>query len=207
MSSSAVTHYITNCPHQSQEKLHQLRAFIRNVIPEAEEVISYQMPAYKYHGMLVYFAGYEKHIGFYPTGSGIKHFEAMLTDYKFSKGTIQFKLDHDLPIDLIEQIITFRVAENLNKAQKKKLHTCVNGHNFKKSSECRTCPICEKETKLANPFLEKFSAPARRALEKEGIITLEKLAFYKPEQLLQLHGFGPSSLKVIDELLNTNKSR
>jgi uncharacterized protein YdhG (YjbR/CyaY superfamily) len=207
MSSSAVTLYINNCPPQSQEKLHQLRAFIRNVIPEAEEVISYKMPAYKYHGMLVYFAGYEKHIGFYPTGSGIKHFEAMLSDYKFSKGTIQFKLDQELPFDLIEQIIAFRVAENLNKAQKKKLHTCVNGHNFKKSRECRTCPICKEETKLANPFLEKFSAPARRALEKEGITTLEKLAFYKPEQLLQLHGFGPSSLKVIDELLNTNKSR
>jgi predicted RecB family nuclease len=164
------------------------------------------MPAYKYHGMLVYFAGYEKHIGFYPTGSGIKHFEKMLSDYKFSKGTIQFKFDQELPFDLIEQIIAFRVAENLNKAQKKKLHTCVNGHNFKKSSECRTCPICEEETKLANPFLEKFSAPARRALEKEGITTLEKLAFYKPEQLLLLHGFGPSSLKVVVELLNTNKT-
>ncbi len=106
---------------------------------------------------------------------------------------------------MIKQIIAFRVAENLNKAQKKKLHTCENGHNFKKSSECRTCPICEEETKLANPFLEKFSAPARRALEKEGITTLEKSAFCKPEQLLQLHGFGPSSLKVIEELLNPNK--
>jgi uncharacterized protein YdhG (YjbR/CyaY superfamily) len=206
MSSSAVSLYIANCPPQTQEKLHQLRKFILSTIPEAEEVISYKMPAYKYHGMLIYFAGYEKHIGFYPTGSGIKHFEAFLGDYKFSKGTIQFKLDQDLPFDLIEQIIAFRVAENLNKAQKKKLHTCVNGHNFKKSSECRTCPICEEERKLANPFLEKFSAPARRALEKEGINTLEKLANYKPEQLLQLHEFGPSSLKVIEELLNTNKT-
>ena len=206
MSSSAVTLYITNCPPQSQEKLHQLRAFIRNVIPEAEEVISYKMPAYKYHGMLVYFAGYEKHIGFYPTGSGIKHFETMLSDYKFSKGTIQFKLDQELPFDLIEQIIAFRVAENLNKAQKKKLHTCVNGHNFKKSSECRVCPICEKEKKSTNTFLGKFSAPSRRALEKEGIATLEKLATYKPQQLLLLHGFGPSSLKVVEELLNTNKT-
>ena len=206
MSSSEVTHYITNCPQQCQEKLHQLRAFIRNAVPEAEEVISYQMPAYKYHGMLVYFAGYEKHIGFYPTGSGIKHFESMLSDYKFSKGTIQFKLDQDLPFDLIEQIIAFRVAENLNKAEKKKLHTCANGHNFKKSSECRVCPICEKEKKSTNTFLNKFSAPARRALEKEGITTLEKLAFYKPEQLLLLHGFGPSSLKVVVELLNTNKT-
>jgi uncharacterized protein YdhG (YjbR/CyaY superfamily) len=60
MSSSAVTHYITNCPPQSQEKLHQLRKFILSTIPEAEEVISYKMPAYKFHGMLVYFAGYEK---------------------------------------------------------------------------------------------------------------------------------------------------
>jgi hypothetical protein len=165
------------------------------------------MPAYKYHGMLIYFAGYEKHIGFYPTGSGIKHFEAFLGDYKFSKGTIQFKLDQELPFDLIEQIIAFRVAENLNKAQKKKLHTCVNGHNFKKSSECRVCPICEKEKKSTNTFLDNFSAPARRALEKEGIDTLEKLAFYKPEQLLLLHGFGPSSLKIIDKLLNANISK
>ena len=140
-----ITKYIQNAPIQAQAHLNQLRKFILSTIPKAEEVISYKMPAYKYHGMLIYFAGYEKHIGFYPTGSGIKHFEAFLGDYKFSKGTIQFKLDQELPFDLIEQIITFRVAENLNKTQKKKLHTCVNGHNFKKSSECRVCPICEKE--------------------------------------------------------------
>ncbi|NDF61320.1 MAG: hypothetical protein EB100_09590 [Crocinitomicaceae bacterium] len=202
-----ITKYIQNAPIQAQAHLNQLRKFILSTIPEAEEVISYKMPAYKYHGMLIYFAGYEKHIGFYPTGSGIKHFEAFLGDYKFSKGTIQFKLDQDLPFDLIEQIIAFRVAENLNKAQKKKLHTCVNGHNFKKSSECRVCPICEKEKKSTDTFLDKFSAPARRALEKEGITTLEKLANYEPEQLLQLHGIGPSSLKVIDKLLNANISK
>lgn len=160
MSSSAVSLYIANCPPQTQEKLHQLRKFILSAIPEAEEVISYKMPAYKYHGMLIYFAGYEKHIGFYPTGSGIKHFEAFLGDYKFSKGTIQFKLDQDLPFDLIEQIIAFRVAENLNKAQKKKLHTCVNGHNFKKSSECRVCPICEKEKN--QPILFSISSQNRQ---------------------------------------------
>ncbi len=77
------------------------------------------MPAYKYHGMLIYFAGYEKHISFYPTGSGIKHFESFLGDYKFSKGTIQFKLDQELPSDLIEQIINFRVNENLKKLKKR----------------------------------------------------------------------------------------
>ena len=64
------------------------------------------------------------------------------------------------------------------------------------------CPICEKEKKSTDTFLDKFSAPARRALEKEGITTLEKLANYEPEQLLQLHGVGPSSLKVIKQLLN-----
>ena len=115
-----VTSYILSCHPQSQEHLNNLRNFILQEVPQAEEVISYKMPAYKLHGMLVYFAGYEKHIGFYPTGSGIKHFEQEIQSYKFSKGTIQFPLDQELPYDLIRRIIQFRVGENELKLAAKK---------------------------------------------------------------------------------------
>ena len=111
--------YILSCPTQAQEKLKKLRDFIIQEVPKAEEVISYKMPAYKLHGMLVYFAGYEKHIGFYPTGSGIKHFEQEIQSYKYSKGTIQFPLDQELPYDLIRRILHFRVQENELKFQLK----------------------------------------------------------------------------------------
>ena len=78
-----INSYIASCPIQSQGNLNNLRKFILQEVPKAEEVISYKMPAYKLHGMLVYFAGYEKHISFYPTGSGIKHFEQDIQSYKF----------------------------------------------------------------------------------------------------------------------------
>ena len=112
--------YIAGFPQNTQELLIQLRDTIKKNAPEAEEVISYQMPAYKFHGMLAYFAGYKNHIGFYPTGSGIETFQNKLTGYKTSKGTIQFQLDQPLPLDLISEIIQFRVAENLEKAKSKK---------------------------------------------------------------------------------------
>ena len=73
--------------------------------PDAEEVISYQMPAYKYYGMLVYFAAYENHIGFYPTASGIETFKKELSIFKGAKGSVQFPLDKPLPFRLITQIV------------------------------------------------------------------------------------------------------
>ena len=120
-----ISSYIASCPTQSKEHLNNLRNFILQEVPQAEEVISYKMPAYKLHGMLVYFAGYEKHVGFYPTGSGIKQFEQEIQSYKFSKGTIQFPLDQELPYDLIRRIIQFRVQENELKLAAKK-----NGKNL-----------------------------------------------------------------------------
>lgn len=196
-----ITKYIQNAPIQAQAHLNQLRKFILSTIPEAEEVISYKMPAYKYHGMLIYFAGYEKHIGFYPTGSGIKHFELELKNFNYYKGTIQFRLDAPLPIDLIQRIIHFRRNENLLNSSGKIQNKCENGHLFIKSSKCPICPICEKNTVSTLPFLELFPAPARRALTQEGITRIEDLKEKSQKDLLKLHGFGPSSLKIIEKLL------
>jgi uncharacterized protein YdhG (YjbR/CyaY superfamily) len=89
------------------------------VAPDATETISYGIPTFKYHGNLVHFAAYKKHIGFYPTPSGIEEFKPKLSAYKLSRGTIQFPLGEPIPYDLIHEITAFRVLENLEKAQKK----------------------------------------------------------------------------------------
>lgn len=111
--------YIAIFPGDVQEKLQQLREIIRKAAPEAEEVISYKMPAYRMNGILVYFAGHKNHIGFYPTSSGIEAFKSELQDFKFSKGAIQFPYDQPLPENLIIKIVRFRMMEDSLKSKKK----------------------------------------------------------------------------------------
>lgn len=114
-----IDEYIRNSPEDVRETLKKLRSTIQKAAPKAEEVISYQMPAFKYHGMLVYFAAFKNHIGFYPTSSGIKAFQNEFSDYKWSKGAVQFPMDEPLPLGLISRIVKFRVKENTEKANLK----------------------------------------------------------------------------------------
>ena len=114
-----VDEYIAGFPKATQKLLKQLRTTIKKAAPEAEEVISYQMPAYNLYGKLVYFAGYEKHIGFYPMPSAIENFKKQLDNYNTSKGTVQFPLDEPLPLSLITKITVFRAKENLAAAELK----------------------------------------------------------------------------------------
>ena len=116
----SVEEYISTFSLPVQDLLGQLRKTIRGAAPEAEELISYNMPAFKLKGMLVYYAGYEKHIGFYPTPSGIEGFKDQLKSFKTSKGAIQFPLDRPLPLDLVKDIVKFRVEENGEKERLKK---------------------------------------------------------------------------------------
>ena len=102
------------------EKLKQLREIIHSVAPNAVEVISYKMPAYKQHSVLVYFAGYDSHVGFYPTAAGIEEFKEEFGDYKWSKGAVQFPLDRPLPADLIIRMVKFRVQDDLERNAQKK---------------------------------------------------------------------------------------
>ncbi len=107
--------YIAQFPRDVQEKLNSIRKMIFQIVPEAEETISYQMPTYKLNGNLFHYAAYKNHIGFYPTPSAVEKFEKELTEYKHAKGSIQFPLDKPLPMELIERIMRFRVAENTQK--------------------------------------------------------------------------------------------
>jgi uncharacterized protein YdhG (YjbR/CyaY superfamily) len=107
--------YIASFPTETQKLLNQVRKTIKAAAPDAIECISYQMPAYKLNGILVYFAGYTKHIGFYPCASGIANFKEEISGYKNAKGSVQFPLNKPLPLELISTIVKFRVKENRNK--------------------------------------------------------------------------------------------
>lgn len=119
-----VGQYLSTFPASTKRKLIDLQKAIRKAAPGADEEIAYNMPAYKLQGPLVYFAGYDKHIGFYPMPSAIEVFKKELSGYKGAKGSVQFPLDQPLPLPLITKIVKFRVKENVamakEKAKKKK---------------------------------------------------------------------------------------
>lgn len=109
-----IDEYIKTFPKDVQSKLQEIRNLVKKLAPTAIETISYGMPTFKLNGKnLVHFAGYKSHIGFYPTPSALTAFEKDLSAYKTSKGTAQFKLNEDLPLKLIEQMVKFRIEENL----------------------------------------------------------------------------------------------
>ena len=120
-----VDQYIAAFPADVKKRMQQLRKTIKAAAPKADEVISYQMPGYKYLGMLVYFAAYKNHIGFYPGAGGILEFYKKLSSFKSAKGSIQFPHDRPIPYDIISKIVKFRVKQNeeklsLNKSNGKK---------------------------------------------------------------------------------------
>lgn len=115
----SVDAYVSSFPPATQRVLEEFRQVIRAEAPAAEERMSYGMPAYFQAGPLVYFAGYTKHIGFYPTASGITAFQHELSSFKTSKGAVQFPLGTVTPWDLIRRMVRYRLAENLERANKK----------------------------------------------------------------------------------------
>ena len=114
-----IDEYISQFPHDVQEILKNIRQIIKEAVPEAREKISYRMPTFDLHGNLVHFAAFKKHIGLYPTPSGIETFDRELSEYKTSKGGVQFPLEKPIPYELIKKIVQFRAAENIQKAEEK----------------------------------------------------------------------------------------
>jgi uncharacterized protein YdhG (YjbR/CyaY superfamily) len=115
---NAVSHYIAAFPTNVRQKLETIRSLVFELVPEVEETIKYGMPSFELKGNLVHYAGYKNHIGFYPAPSALEQFSKEISQYKNSKGAVQFPLDKDLPLDLITQMVQFRVEENLSKAKK-----------------------------------------------------------------------------------------
>ena len=107
-----IDEYVKIFPADVQIILQKLRRTIKETAPGAAETISYQMPAFKLNGkILVYFAAWKDHIGFYPTSSGIEHFKKELSEYRWSKGAVQSPLDKPIPLDIVKRIVRFRIEE------------------------------------------------------------------------------------------------
>ena len=113
-----IDEYIASCPADVRATLEALRATIKKAAPQAEEKISYQMPAFYLKGNLVYFAAFKEHISFFPTSSATAKFKKELSKYDGSKGTVRFPLGTKIPFGLISKIVRFRVKENLEKAKR-----------------------------------------------------------------------------------------
>ena len=111
--------YISKFPADVQVILKKVRETIHHAAPEAKETISYLMPVFKQHGILVYFAAWEKHIGMYPPISGDKALEKAVARYAGPKGNLQFPLDQPIPYDLIKRIVNLRVKQDTTKAEVK----------------------------------------------------------------------------------------
>lgn len=116
---SIIDDYIMQFDGEQKERLTAVRNTIRAAAPLASEIISYQMPAFYQNGNLVYFAAFKNHIGFFPTASGVAAFADRLGGFKTSKGTVQLPNSQPLPLELIAEIVKFKVQENTQKPRKK----------------------------------------------------------------------------------------
>ena len=115
-----IDEYIARQPEDVvQVILEKLRAAIKQAAPDVEETISYNMPAFKLAGNLVYFEAFKNHLNFYPMPSAIEHFKAELVVYECGKRSVKFPYDQPIPYDLIDKIVKFRVKENVAKATEK----------------------------------------------------------------------------------------
>lgn len=212
--SKNVGEYIASFPKEMQLLLKDIRKTIKAAAPKAEEVISYGMPGYKYLGMLVYFAAWKNHIGFYPGAGGIETFKRELSVYYGAKGSVQFPIDRPLPLTLISKIVTFRVKQNEEKALAKKNimpvkkktkstkptdEELVNEYMSKLDSKAKTeIEAVRKIIKTATPKLReriKWNAPSY--YYKDDIVTFGP---YKTHKLLLVF-HHPAVVKIKSELL------
>jgi uncharacterized protein YdhG (YjbR/CyaY superfamily) len=202
MAAQTIDHYIASYPKEVQAILQKIRKMIQKIAPEAKEKMNYGVPTFDLHGNLVHFGAYAKHIGFYSLPKEDKALVKAIEPYKTGKGSIQFSLDKPIPYDLIEWFVKQRIIENTTKFKEKSKRTCKQGHVFYKTSDCPTCPQCEALQKPKEGFATVLGAPARRALDNAGIKTLKKLSTYSEEQILALHGMGPSSIPKLKSVLS-----
>ena len=118
-----IDEYIAGFPHDVQKILESIRTTIKKAAPDAEETIKYQIPTFVLNGNLVHFGAFKKHVGFYPTPSGIEEFKDELAEYEGAKGSVQFPFEKPMPFGLISKIVKFRVKETREKAAAKKKKT------------------------------------------------------------------------------------
>ena len=120
MKFTSINEYISTLPENAQKAMGEIIAAIKDVVPDAEEHISYNMPAFKVNGeYFIHFSAWKNHIGMYPIPAGNEAFQKQIEQYRSAKSSLNFPLDKPMPIKLIEKVIKFRIAENLKSAKVK----------------------------------------------------------------------------------------
>jgi uncharacterized protein YdhG (YjbR/CyaY superfamily) len=114
-----VDEYLSALPAKTKLILKQVRKTIKQAAPQAEELISYNIPSFKMNGGLIWYAAWKEHISLYPRSPGMEASIKELSEYEGAKGTIKFPIDRPIPFDLIRKIVKFRVKENLEEAKSK----------------------------------------------------------------------------------------
>ena len=162
--------YIDGFTGEVRERLENLNAIMREEVPQATARICMRMPTFELGGKwFVHFAGYEKHIGFYPQPDGIEAFTEQLTGYKTSKGSVQFPNNKPMPYDLIREIIQYKLAEY----EKANAHTPLE------------------------VLMDSLPKPAARAIQSQGITELAELGKFSDKEMLSWHGLGKTSIPII----------
>lgn len=189
---ATVEAYIESFPKEVQQRLQQIRKIILASAPEVEESMSYGMPAYKHTGKpLVYFAGYEKHIGFYATPTGHAAFKNELSKYKLGKGSVQFPFEKPLPLKLIKNIVLFRVKENEQKNSEKK--------KAKKVDDAETVTAYMEQ--LRHPLKPEVET-IRTIIKKAGKSLKERIkwnapSYYAKEDMITFNLFDKKAIRLI----------
>ena len=122
---TTVSEYFASLNAEQASHLEKLRQLIRKHAPDAEEVISYEMPALKYHGILVYYAAFTNHYSLFPKAKAIEVFREQLKGYKTTKGTIHFSYGKKLDENLVGEIVRFNIKQNLEKQTAKNIAISV----------------------------------------------------------------------------------
>jgi uncharacterized protein YdhG (YjbR/CyaY superfamily) len=114
-----IARYFSAQSADAKLRLNALRRTIKRSAPDADECISYKIPAFRCHGMLVWYAAFKSHIGFYPGVACVKAFRHELAAYKVAKGSVQFPIDRPLPLDIIAKMVAFKLDQNVRHAREK----------------------------------------------------------------------------------------
>jgi uncharacterized protein YdhG (YjbR/CyaY superfamily) len=200
-----IDEYIAAYPANVKRMLQILRQTIKSAASGSEEVISYSMPAFRFHGILVYFAAYKNHIGFYPGASPIVAFQKELSVYKGAKGSVQFPLDKPLPLDLIAKIIAFRIKENLEREKAKNSRIKRN----ELSRDNAGSKAVDNHIEKLEPTLGKIVQQIRKSILHTSSEIGERIKWNNPSFYFigKMKAFDPKEYKREIAVFNLSKGR
>jgi len=164
VTAKTIDEYLETLPEKERIVLYKLRKVIKSVAPKAEELISYGMPAFRYYGMLVYFAAFKNHCSFFPGSSSIIKLYDELKSFKTSKGTIQFTTDKPLPVTIVKKIVKARMEEN-EARQSARVASKASVKNIAKAAVKVSKPGKPTEEAQVSEYMSKLKGEHKKEIE------------------------------------------